>query len=168
MERDLSKNEGIIKIKKIISGCTVGMMATNLVKIPFSVCPMTTLEIDDQANLLFFSNRNSDHYKDINNDNRVQILYSNEVTHEYLSLFGNAVELMDQNMVDKLWNPMVSAWFDGTEDPDLVLLSVNIDQAQYWDSNINRLIPLFEKTRADRNKNGQDMGSKGYIDLDNY
>lgn len=168
MEKNLSKEEGIPKIKKIISGCTIGMMATNLVKIPFSVCPMTTLEIDDQGNLLFFSNRNSDHFKDIESDNRVQILYSNENTHEYLSLFGNAVQIMDHNMIDKLWNPMASIWFKGTEDPNLVLLSVNIDQAQYWDSKINKLISLFEMTKSNMAKDGQDLDSKGHIDLENY
>lgn len=165
MEKDLDTEEGIKKIRKIIEGSRIGMMATNLVKIPFSVCPMTTLEIDDQTNLWFFSSKTSDHFKDIEQDNRVQIVYSNENTHEYLSVFGNAVHIVDEKTVDRLWNPMANTWFEGKDDPNLALLSVNIDLAQYWDSKVNQLVSLMGTVKA---KDQMDVGQKGSIDLDNY
>jgi general stress protein 26 len=38
----------------------------------------------------------------------------------------------DREMVDRLWNPFVAAWYEGKDDPKLRLLRFEPGQAQIW------------------------------------
>jgi general stress protein 26 len=40
---------------------------------------------------------------------------------------------MNRAMIDKLWNPYVSAWYeDGKDDPKLLLLRMDLSHAKIW------------------------------------
>ena len=143
-DKNNTKNEGKLeKIRSLIDEVKVVMMATRLDKIPFSVCPMTLQEIDKQGDLWFFSSKESSHFDDIEYDNRVQIMYSDEDKQRYMSIYGNATHIVDDQKIDELWNPMLTNWFEGKDDPDLVLLSVNIKNTYYWDTEENKLVSFI-------------------------
>ena len=90
-DKNLTRNrEGLNKIRQLIEVQKIVMMASRLDKIPFWVCPMTILEMDDQGDLWFFTSKKSGVFQDIEYDNRVQLLYSDEDTQKYVSIFGNA------------------------------------------------------------------------------
>ncbi len=131
------------KIREIIENSKVGMMATNLGKMPYNVFPMGIQQMDQNGDLWFFSNKTSDLFEDIQKNSRVQIIYSNEEKQEYLSVLGDAVPLMLANKVHELWNPMLSAWFEGKTDPNLILLNIKIEQAKYWNSKTNQMVSLI-------------------------
>jgi general stress protein 26 len=160
-EKDYTKDDkGIMKMRELLNDVpgTV-MMATDLEKIPFSVCPMTLQQMDEQGDLWIFADRDSDHFKDIERDNRVQLMYFDESNQKYVSLFGNATHIVDAHKVDELWNDGLNEWFDGKKDPNLVLLNINIENAYYWDNGVKKTVSLFgHKTRAE----------KGHIDLQNH
>lgn len=139
----MKEKQEIQKIKDIIEESKVGMMATNLGQSPYNVFPMGTQQVDGNGDLWFFSSRKSDHFRDISTDSRVIITYVNESRQEYLSIVGDAVPIMATSKVDELWNPMLNTWFKGKTDPNLVLLNVKIEQAKYWDSETNRMVPLL-------------------------
>lgn len=43
--------------------------------------------------------------------------------------------IRDQLKSQELWNPFVEAWFpEGPQDPNIVLIRVQADTAEYWDS----------------------------------
>lgn len=131
------------KIKSLIDEAKVVMMATRLDKIPFSVCPMMLQEIDKQGDLWFFSSKESSHFADIEHDNRVQIIYSDEEKQKYLSIYGNASHIVDDQKRDELWDPLLTNWFEGKDDPDLVLLNINIKNIYYWDTEEKKLVSFF-------------------------
>lgn len=146
----LSREEKVDKIRNIVRDNPICMMATNLIKIPFSTYPMTTLDLIDKGDLIFFTSKKATPYKEIEADNRVQLLYANDIKQEYLSVFAHATHILDDILLDKLWTPIMNKWFDGKHDPDLVILSVSIVHANYWISeNI-------------------DSGESGFINLQNY
>lgn len=146
----LSRDEKVDKIRNIVRDNPICMMATNLIKIPFSAYPMTTLDLIDKGDLIFFTSKKATPYKEIEADNRVQLLYANDIKQEYLSVFAHATHILDDILLDKLWTPIMNKWFDGKHDPDLVILSVSIVHANYWISeNI-------------------DSGESGFINLQNY
>ncbi|MCX7547227.1 pyridoxamine 5'-phosphate oxidase family protein [Xanthomarina sp. F1114] len=156
--------QGFQKIRNLIDEPKIVMLATKLHKAPFSVCPMTLLQMDNQGDLWFFTSKNSEHFRNIAFDNRVQILYSNEHKQNYISIFGNATHIVDEKKIDELWSPMINKWFDGKEDPDLALLNVNMETAYYWDANLNKLVSFFELIEAvDSN-----VDKKGYVNLQSY
>ncbi len=38
----------------------------------------------------------------------------------------------DRAVIDRLWNPVISAWFDGKDDPKPVLLRFDAEHAEVW------------------------------------
>jgi general stress protein 26 len=167
--KDFNKqNKGIQKMREMIKGHRVFMMATHLEKIPFSVCPMTLQEMDAQGDLWFFTPKNSDHFKDIENDNRVQLILANEQEHLYLSIFGNATHMVDEAKVDQLWSPMLKAWFNGKDDPNLALLNINMETAFYWNQDQSKLVPLYDMGGTTGKDDPSNAGEKGTIVLQNH
>ena len=70
--RQYSKDDdGLHKLRELLKDNKVLLMATNLNKAPFSVCLMSLQEMDAQGDLWFFAHRDSDHFKNIEKDNRV-------------------------------------------------------------------------------------------------
>lgn len=142
MKKKLIEKQQIEKIRDIIEDSKVGMMSTNLGQMPYNVFPMGTQKVDDEGNLWFYSLRNSVHFKDIQKNSKVQITYSIESKNDYLSIIGDAVPIMDKNKIEELWNPMLDIWFEGKNDPNLVLLKIRIEQAKYWDLTSNKMTSL--------------------------
>ncbi|MDN3494238.1 pyridoxamine 5'-phosphate oxidase family protein [Winogradskyella bathintestinalis] len=68
---DLIGTEAIEKIKNLLDNNKLAMMATKLDGMPFSVCPMTTQEIDEHGKLWFFTGKNSEHYRELKRDNEL-------------------------------------------------------------------------------------------------
>jgi len=160
--------ESIKKMRSLVEASKVVMLATALNKTPFSVCPMTIQQIDEQGDLWFFSSKNSDHFNDIDYDNRVQIIYTDEDKKTYISIFGNATHIIDDEKIDELWNPMLNNWYEGKNDTNLALLCVNINTASYWDSEKNKLVSFFKLVEGIASKDKPDLGSKGEINLQNH
>ncbi len=45
--------------------------------------------------------------------------------------------------MEELWNPILKAWFpEGLDDPNICLLKVNVEQAEYWDSPSSTLVQI--------------------------
>jgi len=53
----------------------------------------------------------------------------------WVSVSGTAEIIRDQLKARELWNPFVEAWLpEGPQDPNIVLIRVQADTAEYWDS----------------------------------
>lgn len=163
-ERNYRENEeGLRKIRTLIDEQKTVMIASQLDKTPFSVCPMILQQMDDKGDLWFFTSKDSALYKDIEKDNRVQIIYSDERKQKYLSMFGNATHIIDREKREELWNHTMLKWFTGKEDPDLALLSVNLQNSYFWDSENNKPVPFFPMDQLSKEREKE--GEKGYVNL---
>ncbi len=47
---------------------------------------------------------------------------------------GKLVEDTRPEMVEKLWNPFVAAWYDGKDDPDIALMRLDLNSAEIWEN----------------------------------
>lgn len=167
-KNDLKDKDGIEKLKNLIEESKVVMMATRLDKIPFSVCPMTLQEIDDQGDIWFLSSKDSSHFHDITYDNRVQVIYLDEKNQTYISIFGTATHIEDIKKVEDLWNPIMNNWYKDKNDANLTLLNLNIENAFYWDYDENKLVSFFKMISTSVSDGKTDIGEKGRINLQNY
>lgn len=95
--------------------------------------PMTAQLCDRQ--IWFFADRSEDLYKGLQRSNRAIATYASKGHDFFASLRGSLVEEQDEAMVDRLWNPMIASWYeDGRDDPKLVLLRLDAEQADVWDA----------------------------------
>lgn len=161
-------NKGLQKMWDLITTPKIVMMATRLDKIPFSICPMTLQEMDEQGDLWFISSKESDHFKDIDTDNRVQLIYTDEPNSTYISMYGNATHIVNENKISELWHDGLNNWFKGKDDPNLVLLNVNMESAFYWERTTDSLVSFFANTTPSDGKESSETGHKGYVNMQNH
>ncbi len=142
---NLSKQDAIKKITELVKASDTCMFTTSLTQLPLNARPMSSQDTDDEANIWFFSDKNSDKNNEIQKDNRVQLFYINNSGYEYLSVYGTAEISTDKQKIDKYWSTMVKAWFpEGKDDPNLTLIKVKPEDAYYWDTKNNKLVSLIK------------------------
>jgi len=52
---------------------------------------------------------------------------------KFVSVTGHASVSQDKAKIKELWSPMVKAWWDSPDDPNIRLLTVTPDDAEFWD-----------------------------------
>lgn len=93
--------------------------------------PMTPQEITDDAVVWFFISREGGQAQAIRDNPQVNLAFVE--TGSWLSVAGDAEFVDDRAKIDELWNEQAGAYFDnGKDDPDLTLLKVTGDSAQFW------------------------------------
>jgi general stress protein 26 len=98
--------------------------------------PMATnREIEDNGDLWFFTYASSHKVDEINRDQHVNISFAAPDKQTYVSMSGKAQLVRDQQKIEELWQPTLKAWFPNeTNEPDIALLKVSVEKAEYWDS----------------------------------
>jgi general stress protein 26 len=113
--------------------------------------PMTTQnsEVDERASLWFFMSRGSEAVNDIGADPVVNVAYADPGRDAYVSVPGEAAVVEDRAKKEQLWSKLAEAWFPGgAGDPDLALVEVRIEDAEYWDVKESKVTQLFKMARA--------------------
>jgi len=137
--------EAIEQIKNIVEDVHICMLCTNLSQTPVATCPMATQVVEDNGLIWFFSTKNSDHNRDIINDDRVQLIYSHPGNYSFLSLYGTAEIMHDRQKIDELWKSDAKIWFqEGKDDPNLTLLCFRPEQGYYWDTKNNKMVAFLK------------------------
>ncbi|GAB4041148.1 pyridoxamine 5'-phosphate oxidase family protein [Spirosoma jeollabukense] len=160
METTTLDNKQLEKLRDMIEDIRIAMMTTvdeqgNLVS-----RPMAALQVDENGTVWFFTKRSSPKVDQIdNNENRVNLSFADVSDATYVSVSGTAQELDDRAKVEELWNPQAKAWFpDGKEDPDLILLKVHIDMAEYWNASDSTMVRLIQQAASVITGNPPKMG----------
>jgi len=136
-------NSPVTKLNELIKGIDYAMLTTIRPNGRLHSCPMATAGADGDGVLWFFSGNNTEKVEAIKSDPRVNLAYSDSDSQRYVSITGSAEPVRDHAKTKELWNPRYNAWFPkGIEDPNLILLRVNIQAAEYWDETVGRMVLL--------------------------
>ena len=110
---------------------------------------MTTVQKEFSGSLWFFTSRSSPPAQAVENGAVVGVQYTDTGDDVYVSLSGDAHLEHDRARMEALWSPMVKAWFPkGLDDPDLVMIRVDVHKAEYWDVKESKPVQLFMMARA--------------------
>jgi general stress protein 26 len=143
--KNLTADNAVEKMREIAKDANICMFVTDLSNLPLAGRPMATQEVDEQGNIWFMSDRNSDKNKHIENDGQVQLFYSHTNNYEYLSVFGKAEIVNNRLKIAELWTPMAKTWFkEGKDDPNISLIKVIPEDAYYWDTKNNKMVSLIK------------------------
>ena len=153
------------KLTELIKDIKFGMFTTHKVAGHLHSRPMTTQnkKIDDDA-LWFFMSRSGDPVSEFRGDDQVNVSYANPSSDTYVSVTGVATVVDDQAKKQALWNKGAEAWFKGgVNDPDLALVRVSIEHADYWDVKESKLVQLYKTAEAAVTGKPPKMGEHGHI-----
>jgi general stress protein 26 len=131
--------------------------------------PLTTQnkKLDEGSELYFFVPRNGDIAKCIATHSLVNVSYTDTHKDSYVSVSGQASVREDMAKKEALFTAFAKAWFPGgSADPNMALLVVKIDHAEYWDVKENQMVQLFEMAKAAiTGKPLKDMGEHAELKL---
>ncbi len=144
--KNLKANEGVEKLKELVTVINICLFSTNLKGNDGATFrPMSAQEVDDEGNIWFFSDINSDKNREVQEDNLVQLIFSHPGKSSYMIVNGVAEISTDHKRIEQLWSPAAKIWFEqGKDDPDISLIKVNTQSAYYWDTDGNKMINFFK------------------------
>ena len=127
-------NAEMQKIAEKIKSVKTAMLVTTDEEGNLRSRPMQTLEVSG-TDLLFITGYNSGKTDEIKNESHVNVSYADESKNVYVSISGKAHVSKDPKKIEELWNPAFKAWFPkGKDDPNVAILRVAVNSAEYWDS----------------------------------
>ena len=128
-----SRPEAIEKIHDIISDVKVAMLTTVDEDGDFHSRPMVTQENHFDGDVWFFADRKSDKVREIEQNASVNVAYVDDGN--FVSIAGKARIVSDIAKKQSLWHESLRVWFDeGPESSDVILIHVDAESAQYWDT----------------------------------
>jgi general stress protein 26 len=143
------------KLRHLIEEIDVAMVTTVTQEGALRSRPMVTLELGDDGQLWFFTADDSGKVHDIAAEHAVNISYADSTLQRYVSATGNASIMHDAAKARELWEPRLCRYFPrGLEDPQLALLCVRLESAEYWDYSPQPGEPLGA-TAYDETKDGR-------------
>ena len=144
--KHLENDEAIKKVKELAEKADTCLFCTNIrTGQPFSARPMSTQEVDDEGNLWFLSDKESNKNMELKEDDHVQLLYSASNHAGFLNLFGKATILYDRQKINDLWKPLIKTWLQGGEDdPHISVIKVEPQEGYYWDTKHGKLVAFFK------------------------
>ena len=87
----------------------------------------------------FLTRADSGKMEEFSSDPRVNLGFASQAG-PYASVSGRVSISHDSHVLDKVWNGTYRAWFpQGRHDPDIVLLRVKVERADYWDAQNGRI-----------------------------
>jgi general stress protein 26 len=162
--RDVHKH--VEKLNRLVDGIRIAMLVTADADGSLHSRPMATQEIDEEGSVWFLTSASSHKIDEVRGHDRVNLAYANADDHRYVSLSGRATLVRDRARIDELWSPAHKTWFPkGKDDPDLAVLRVAVDKAEYWDTPGGTMVVLFEYARTMLTGKPFDAGHHETLDL---
>jgi general stress protein 26 len=147
---------------KLIKNIKFAMLNTLDANGQISSRPMTVLDFEFDGDLWFFAGKSANFISHIENVGEVNLTFSEN--HSFLSANGHAAVVDDETKKRELWRPAYKAWFPlGIDDPELVLIKVNVQSADYWEAPSLKVVRLLGFAKAVLTGKQSDLGKHGHL-----
>lgn len=164
--KHLSGKEGQAKINELIHDIRIAMMVTAASDGSFDCRPMATQKTEFDGTVWFLTRQESGKVEEIHNDSHVTLIYAKPGDASYVSAKGRATTSKDKAKIHELWNPMYKAWFpEGEDDPAILVIRVDVAEAQYWEATSSRLVRGVKYLAAAVTGGKVDLGETGKVSL---
>lgn len=138
------QQEEVDKFKAIIESIKTGILFTRTGMDRLKGRPMTTIQVDNNGDLWFFTNEFSGNVYEICKNNEVFLNYANPFIDAYAVVTGKAYLTREINKMNELYAASIKTWFPaGLNDPNLLLLRIEPDEVEYWNGNSGKLVTSF-------------------------
>ena len=111
--------------------------------------PMVAAQDKFDGTLFFFTREHAHKVTEVGQKSRVGVTYADPEHQNYVSLSGTAHVDTDKALVKAHWSEVMRTWFPkGVDDPEVAILKVDVDQAEYWDAPNSTMVHLFGYVKA--------------------
>ena len=135
MGKTLTHDEKLAKLREIVKAVDICMLTTVDEGGDLHSRPMSNnREVEFDGDLWFFTYGSSHKADEVGRVPKVNASFADVKAQLYASVSGHAEIVRDRAKIEELWQPQLKAWFpEGTDTPDIALLKVTAERAEYWD-----------------------------------
>ena len=127
----------------MIRDVPVAMLTTTSARGWLRSRPMVVQAPAFDGDLWFFTSGTAAKAADIRDRRQVNVSFASPERDRYVSMSGMATLVADRERATRLWNRSYEPWFPkGLDDPDLILIRVQAEDAQYWDPAAKAMVYL--------------------------
>jgi general stress protein 26 len=156
----------IKKLAELMKGIRFAMLTTVEEDGTLHSRPMTVQETEFDGDLWFFTRGDAPKVHQSNLHREVNVSFSDPGNSKYISASGKAMLVRDRAKIEELWKPPYKVFFpNGKDDPELALLKVHVERAEYWDSPGTVVGRAFNFAVAYVTKDPKELGEHGSVEL---
>lgn len=120
-------------LHELIMGIRIAMLTSEGTDGELYARPMYVQQVEAGGDLWFATSQSSSLALQLRDEGRVLATFSSDGG--YVVVRGTGHISRDPDKVRELWNPGMQAWFpDGPDDPEITLIRVQAERADYWDA----------------------------------
>ena len=135
MDETTSSVDDKHKVWELIKDIKIALMVTAGESGQMHGRPMAALNKMFEGQLWFASREHTPKLDEIAGNANVLLAYSDPKSQNYVSVSGRASIVHDTAKMKELWSEGLRVWFPkGPDDPEMSLIRVEVESAEYWDS----------------------------------
>jgi general stress protein 26 len=167
MGETMTREEKLGKLREIVKAVDICMLTTVDERGDLHSRPMSNnREIEFDGDLWFFTYGSSHKADEVGRVPKVNAGFADVGAQQYASLSGRAEVVRDRAKIEELWLPQLKAWFpEGVETPDIALLKVTVERAEYWDGSQSVVAHAFSLVSSLVSGEPAQLGENEKIDL---
>lgn len=124
--------------------------------------PMAIAETGEDGSIWFITGADTPKIDELQRDANILAVMQNG--RQWLSVAGRAELSRDRAHIHRVWKEPFSVWFDGKDDPNIVLIRLNPTDAEYWDNKGMAGVKYALKTAA-AYVSGKELRGTGDVDI---
>lgn len=164
MQHEIYEGDPIAKLRELLKDIKFAMLTTSGGNDKLVTRPMTTRDVEFDGDVWFFTDDRTGKILDIERNPNVNLAYFGDKNVQ-VSLSGRASVVRDRAKIDALWSPADNAYFEDKDDPHIVLLKVEVESAEFWESPGNFITRSINFVRAMATHDPSKLGDNVKLDL---
>ena len=163
----MTKDEKLAKLREIVKNVDFCMLTTMDEKGDMHSRPMSNnKDVEFDGDLWFFTYGSSHKVDEIGWVSKVNASFADIHNNQFASISGRAKVVRDKAKIEELWRPTLRAWFpEGVDTPDIALLKVEADRAEYWDGSQSTVSYVISLVRSLVSGEQADLGENEKIKI---
>ena len=137
------------KLREMMKGIKFAMLTTVEDDGSLHSRPMTTQDVEFDGDLWFFTKADAPKVWEADHHRQVNVSFSDPGKSKFISASGTATLVRDRKKMEELWRAPYKVFFpDGLNDPEIGLLKIKVQKAEYWDSSSTAVGRAFDFAKA--------------------
>lgn len=162
----MENDEPQTKLVELIKAARICMLTTMDEQGNHIARPMSMQDVEFDGDLWFFTQSSSRKASHIRSNPDVGITFSDQKNNSWVSISGKAELIEDKTKAEELWNPILKSWFpDGADSPELILIKISAEGAEYWDSPSSKAVVLISMIKGAITGEPADPGQNERVEL---
>jgi general stress protein 26 len=154
------------KVWEMIKDIKVAMMVTHADGEDMRARPMVAQQDKFEGELWFATSLHSGKTEQLGHNGEVLLTYADISSSSYVAVSGRAEIVSDRAKVKELWSETLRIWFPaGPEDPNLGLIKVTVEGAEYWDSSSSSMKFAYGYAKARLTGEAPRLGENEKVDF---